>query len=1596
MLKLKKIISLIVSLCLLISLFFDAVYASKNYNHNASQSFEILDNFRIINSSYKPGTPLIIFINELHSDPQVQQLIYKTLERLYSDGILSQVFTEGAPAEKIDISSLLQPDYEKRKKIIDSLLLSGLVSGAEVFAVNKGFKDIYGIEDWNIYLENLKIAAGIYNSNNSFFDIKENLYDNFSKEMRDTVKKISELHNLNESGLSKDNSYSTVVQNYDEIDKYLKIAGLKKRLDEKAAQKDIYSVFEFLKSNIPYKEFIYITDKYSKSGSEEFLSEFFELLKKRFNNVLADHSALTELLYLNELKYASNPKTLIYQTSLLKNNIIENISLSSDRELAALYFFFELLDKYASLAVSEEEFNDLLRNRNLILKTVFKYFPEKDYAKVAKLLSDNNLLRYYENNIKRNLIFYENIKKNIANMKADNKAVFGGKTYSSVNVTIMGGFHKNTANLFNEDEISFISLIPVMKESQKNVYKDIIRLSSSALAPPLLSAGVENNEINALIDFWSSFGNIYSKQAVQSVNGWFSEKNIAFRVSIGKEHQIIFKKIEPDKKISFKDTVKRFFKKLFSRKKAVVKEDLTKEEIIAGEYLKTLRSLNGKMPDIILVSLKNKEDIQFYKSIIENMPHLANTNIKFITTSDNGTGSSFITISEYVNSIKTGNEFQNLKDKKWQDLKICAINIDGLSKEVTGKEIPFEFNGRRITPFELSLLNGIRACQSFGRRQGGLALMSPENIYVGNMISEGEITVITSMESYGDILNYEMPWIISEQGDIKKMYYMFDSEKIKDKLEKKGILDRMDNLENRDFRQFETTTGNILFSFKDDLLYSSFFERISQLYKHIYTNSSSGIDPPSIDFIQHILIPILRMKNGEDSLSYFTKMGIDDVFGEFYDRYSSFFDSSINKEFQKIIENLSLKTYTQPYSYYASANNPVLPEGIYRQNLINRIDYGDISDNFFVHSVESAYKELFLEVSNSRLQKKYYSLERKDSVSLYKNIAEKSSYDIKRINNYFENHSEIDFNDRKILENLRNLFVSLEYYALEYIRTLDSFENISVLGGYIFPKTSLFERLKIMPFNRFIFGMHRNFQREKEKLRRQAYKLYVLGNNINDSMYDYNALLSDIEEYIKEKEFPGEKTSLGIEKSWSTRKAIHRILSLFLAVSNTLPAVITASSTSSISKIIYSVFTGIGLSIFLHRFMIFIGKRNSFYNAKIKDLFSSGGEYFENLYLNLKIDNDFHFENTGNREELPDIIKRSMEESAAAYLIKWKNVLDSKDFDANNMEIIRKYALQLIRITFFSQDSFNSNNKEQIISIIQDFIKLHKLSMKKIKQMPDDEKEKYELEIKNFEEAGKYAQSYYNVLSYALNADILNGYRVSKGMFFFFLEKTGVLKIVRSIMGINAGIYFSQKGFINSVRNIIYHGNRLIPGLYDEKNLMFFSEKYMESKKRPERFNIGISEHWKVRKMLARTLPLVIFALNIVIHPILFNTPFNMVSSLVTGVGLSVAMHWIPIIPVIYSWFKDIIRDRKLVKELKRNDIESFRNRIIKSKAGDLFGKIPFGKMPDIIFISADLPEDKMSYIKTFISGVKNKGNMKNLTVKYIAKNDIGDGNAVI
>ncbi|MFC1501707.1 hypothetical protein ACFL58_04605, partial [Elusimicrobiota bacterium] len=111
---------------------------------------------RVTDSALRSTNKLVVWIQDLHCHAQVQKNIYEIISIFDSKYGVSKIYLEGAPAGKLDTSILNTiPNEEIKTKTIENLMEKGLLSGVEYFALKKDNDKVYGLEDWNVYKNNL-------------------------------------------------------------------------------------------------------------------------------------------------------------------------------------------------------------------------------------------------------------------------------------------------------------------------------------------------------------------------------------------------------------------------------------------------------------------------------------------------------------------------------------------------------------------------------------------------------------------------------------------------------------------------------------------------------------------------------------------------------------------------------------------------------------------------------------------------------------------------------------------------------------------------------------------------------------------------------------------------------------------------------------------------------------------------------------------------------------------------------------------------------------------------------------------------------------------------------------------------------------------------------------------------------------------------------------------------------------------------------------------------------------------------------------------------------------------------------------------------
>ena len=112
---------------------------------------------RIADGGYQGKRRLIVFIQDLHCNAEVQRNISEILGVLDRGYGLERIYVEGAPEGKADLSLFTGiSDRGLKEKTLDSLLSRGLLSGAVYYAAKNDKSEIYGLEKWGLYRQNVE------------------------------------------------------------------------------------------------------------------------------------------------------------------------------------------------------------------------------------------------------------------------------------------------------------------------------------------------------------------------------------------------------------------------------------------------------------------------------------------------------------------------------------------------------------------------------------------------------------------------------------------------------------------------------------------------------------------------------------------------------------------------------------------------------------------------------------------------------------------------------------------------------------------------------------------------------------------------------------------------------------------------------------------------------------------------------------------------------------------------------------------------------------------------------------------------------------------------------------------------------------------------------------------------------------------------------------------------------------------------------------------------------------------------------------------------------------------------------------------------
>jgi len=471
---------------------------------------------KITEKAFFDAPEIIINIQDLHCNPEIQRNIAALIEEIDDKYGLSAVYAEGGYGNVNTGWIESVEDKNDRKELLDVLLNSGRITGAEYYsALNNKYDIIKGIEDEKVHKQNIVRLNEILSRQERYEKklkaLEEELVLIQAKYLGHRNKRFDKITKEYKAGkISMDKYYALLkkycenikeidMRKYPNISAYVKMGGFEKKTDYKKVQKQLKIFINILKEKLPYSvysELLAKTDNFANSGDLCFYAgEIAEKYGIEISRTLPD----LDLFFKNaRLQKAINAHELPEEENNLSQEI--RIAFSDDIdeiEAAFLSYFYGYFKNYLTNSLTAEDYKYFVRKFE-----DFKYLWDKyNYENsLEELREDFKILdEYYRVNDERDEIFLrqlrikdkgEGVLLNLSHMEIQDKL-----KNSKVVVVVTGGFHsEGFKEMLKGRGVSSITVMPNLNgvgNSQK-IYEKLVKaqagkisiIGSSATATP--------------------------------------------------------------------------------------------------------------------------------------------------------------------------------------------------------------------------------------------------------------------------------------------------------------------------------------------------------------------------------------------------------------------------------------------------------------------------------------------------------------------------------------------------------------------------------------------------------------------------------------------------------------------------------------------------------------------------------------------------------------------------------------------------------------------------------------------------------------------------------------------------------------------------------------------------------------------------------------------------------------------------------------------------------------------------------------------------------------------------------------------------------
>jgi len=487
----KKLISICISILFILV---NTLPSLANINSN-SEFKKIIDDDSIlayskITDSYNAeDDSVIVFIQDLHNDYLIQKEIYNIL-KILSKNKSFNIYSEGVVDNLLDISIFNYIPNEKIKgEIVNNLFKKSILSACEYFAFENKDNQVNGIEDKQLYYNNLLLLEKI-NKNKKFNNyIADNIIKFIENLKRQSlVNKVLAIQTLNLNVVD-------IPQDFPNLQKYQVVSKYLSNINSKKLNSQFKNFVSKSKKNIDVYNLLKLNSNYGYSKVYDYINinlPDFQKNNKEFINYLKANKALYEI----------NKVSLVYERENFINQLLSREDLDkSEKEILDLDKFATYLKNLVNTNIMPNHYVILKENRKYVEELFNKYLSNQLLAFSLNLLNNEDFYDFYDTNLNRNKIFIKNLTKDNSNK-----------------IIIAGGFHSEITKELKKLNKSYIVLTPNIV----NMSHAFNNLFSTALKYGTDEQKIEN--ILAILDSWKIFFSD-TETFQESINLWIEKSN---------------------------------------------------------------------------------------------------------------------------------------------------------------------------------------------------------------------------------------------------------------------------------------------------------------------------------------------------------------------------------------------------------------------------------------------------------------------------------------------------------------------------------------------------------------------------------------------------------------------------------------------------------------------------------------------------------------------------------------------------------------------------------------------------------------------------------------------------------------------------------------------------------------------------------------------------------------------------------------------------------------------------------------------------------------------------------------------------------------